>query len=250
MAKLPLVIVAALLVLRPSLAPAQTADEIIEKHLAASGGREAMSKLQSRTARGTITLGTPVGELAGTIVVYAKAPNKSRTLIKIDVSAFGAGEVLVDQRFDGNAGYVIDTFNGNRDVQGSQLEAMRNGWFPSPLLGYKDRGATIELKGQDTLGGKPVYVLTMSPKTGPTITGMIDAETFMLVRTSATINVPELGGDVEQVSDFYDFRDVDGVKVAFATRSSNAAQTITVTLMEVQNNTPIDDASFSKPVDK
>jgi len=59
----------------PSLA--QTADEIIEKHLAAAGGRAVLSKLTSRIATGTISITTPVGELKGTIEVYNKKPNKN-----------------------------------------------------------------------------------------------------------------------------------------------------------------------------
>ena len=43
----------------PSLA--QTADEIIEKHLAATGGRAALSKVTSRVSNGTITVTTPIG---------------------------------------------------------------------------------------------------------------------------------------------------------------------------------------------
>ena len=65
---------------------AQTADEIIEKHLAATGGRAALAKLSSRVATGTIALTTPVGELKGTIEVSQKKPNKTRTLIKIDAT--------------------------------------------------------------------------------------------------------------------------------------------------------------------
>ena len=109
----------------PSLA--QTADEIIEKHLAATGGRTALNKLTSRVSSGTIALTTPVGELKGTVEVYSKKPNKSRTLVKLDATALGGGQLVNDQRFDGVTGYVIDTFNGNRDITGEQLEAMKSG---------------------------------------------------------------------------------------------------------------------------
>ena len=69
---------------------AQTADEIIEKHLAATGGRAALSKVTSRVSNGTITLTTPIGDLKGTIELYQKKPNKSRKLIKLDETALRA----------------------------------------------------------------------------------------------------------------------------------------------------------------
>src|SRR5688500_2192221 len=101
-----LVAVAAVTALWSSPALAQTADEIIEKHLSATGGRAALSKLTSRRVTGSITIGTPVGDLAATIEVYSKTPNKTRTLIKVDLSAVGGGQVVNDQRFDGTTGYV------------------------------------------------------------------------------------------------------------------------------------------------
>jgi len=64
--------------------PAQTADDIIEKHLTALGGRAALEKITSRTMAGTVTLSTPAGELSGPVEIIAQAPNKSRTLITLD----------------------------------------------------------------------------------------------------------------------------------------------------------------------
>jgi len=134
------VAVAALLMLRSAQGLAQTPDDVIEKHLAASGGRAALGTLTSRTSSGSVSLTTPVGVLAGTIEVYAKAPNKSRTLVKLDLTAIGGGQVVSDQRFDGATGYVIDTFNGNREITGGQVDALRNGSFPTPLLTTGIRG--------------------------------------------------------------------------------------------------------------
>jgi hypothetical protein len=75
----------------------------------------------------------------------------------------------------------------------------------------------------------------------------IDVENLMLVRTVMSINVPQVGGDIEQVVEFSDYRDVDGVKVAFAITSTNSLQTIKATLTDVKHNTEIDDASFVRP---
>ena len=229
---------------------AQTADEIIEKHLAAAGGRAALAKLTSRVTKGTLALTTPVGELKGTVEVYNKKPNKTRTLVKVDASAFGGTEIINDQRFDGTTGYIIDSFQGNRDITGEQLEAMRNGSFPSPLLTYKENGTTATLGNREKVGTGDAFVVQLTPKSGPGVKAFIDAETFMLVRTIISLNVPQLGGSIEQVVDFSDFRDVDGIKLPFATRSVNPVQTITATVMDVQQNVEIDDASFVKPAGK
>ena len=76
---------------------------------------------------------------------------------------------------------------------------------------------------------------------------LIDSENFMLLKQVITVNVPELGGDVEQVSELSDYRDVDGVKVPYGLKSTNPAQTITAKLADVKHNVEIDDSSFSKP---
>jgi zinc protease len=242
-----LVVLGVLLLAVPRLALAQTADEIVEKHLAASGGREALGKLTSRTATGSISLTTPVGELMGTIEVYSKRPNKQRTVIKLDLTALGGGPIVTDQRFDGTTGYIMDPVNGNRTVEGPQLDAMRSGSFPSPLLNYKELGASLALSGREPVGGKEAFVLRLTPKAGPTVRMFIDSTTFMLVRTVVTVNVPQLGGDIDQVVEFSDFRNVDGITVPFVTKSTNPVQSITATMTSVKHNVDIDDAAFAKP---
>ncbi|MBM3496816.1 MAG: hypothetical protein FJX72_21220, partial [Armatimonadetes bacterium] len=62
-------------------AAAQTADEVVEKHLAAMGGRAALAKLTTQVAKGTVSVSTPAGNIGGTVESYRKVPNKSRTLM-------------------------------------------------------------------------------------------------------------------------------------------------------------------------
>src|SRR5262245_57584631 len=163
-------------------AAAQTADEIVEKSLAAAGGRAALEKLTSRSTHGTITVSTPGGDGSGTIEVLNQAPNKSRTLITLDLSSLGAGSVVIDNRFDGTAGYSMDSMRGNRDITGSQLANLRNSYFPSPLLNYKERGTGIELKGKEKVGDRDAYSLILTPKDGPVVHIFIDGESYLADR--------------------------------------------------------------------
>ena len=242
-------IIAVLVLAWAPLASAQTVDDVIEKHLTAIGGRAALAKIKSRSMTGTIALATPVGELSGPVQVMNVAPNKARTLIKLDLSAVGAGEMTVDQRFDGTVGFVADSMQGNRDITGNQLENMKNSTFPSPFLDYKDRGVTIELGGKEEIGGKDAYLLTVKPKTGSVVRQWVDADTYLPLRVAIKVEVPQMG-EVEQTTEFSDFRDVDGVKVPFTLKSSSAAQSFTITLTKVEHNTKIDETLFVKPGDR
>ena len=89
-------------------------------------------------ARGTIALGTPAGEISGTIETLNETPNKARTLIDVDLSPLGAGKLIFDQRFDGMNGYTLDSLQGNREITGAQLETMRAGSFPNPSWRRRD----------------------------------------------------------------------------------------------------------------
>jgi outer membrane lipoprotein-sorting protein len=238
---------ALLIVLPSAAASAQTADEVIEKHLTALGGREALSKITSRTMTGKIALSTPAGEVTGSIQVFGKAPNKARSLIKVDLSQFGVGELVVDQRFDGATGYVLDSMNGNRDITGNQLDNLRNSGFPTPFLTYKDSGLKAELLAKEKVGDRDTYVLQLTPKAGSASKQFFDTETYMLLKTVTTVNVPQLGRDVEQVGEFADYRAVDGIKLAHTVKSTNPVQAFTITVTSFEHNKDLDDASFAKP---
>lgn len=245
--RLSISMLAAVLVCSAALAQGQTADEIAEKYLAAIGGRAALEKLSSRVMTGTISVSTPAGDLTGSVEVYNKGPLKSRQIVKIDASQFGLGQILQDQRFDGTTGYAIDTVNGNREITGDQLEMARNNPFPTPLLKYREIGAKLELQGREKAGERDAYVLRLTPKAGPPMRIFVDAETYLMLKTVVTINVPQIGGDVEQSVNASDYRDVAGVKVPYQIRSINQFQTVSVTATKIEHNTAIDDSMFSKP---
>jgi len=225
---------------------AQTADEIIQRHLRALGGREALSRLSSRTIIGTVSVTTPGGEVSGPIEIYSKPPNKTRTLMKLDLSAFGSGELTFDQRFDGTSAYVIDTVNGNRELTGNQLENMRNATFPTAFLNYRNAGIAATLADREKIAGQETYVLILTPGTGPVSRHYLDASTHLLLKTVVTIDIPQMGL-IEQASEFSDYRTVDEVKVPFGLKITNPVQTLTVKVSSVEHNRPLDDSMFARP---
>jgi outer membrane lipoprotein-sorting protein len=231
------------------MASAQSVDDIIEKSLTAQGGRAALGKITSRSIKGTMVVSSPAGELPGTIEVLNQAPNKVRTLINLDLTSVGAGSLTVDQRFDGTNGYAMDSMRGDSEMTGDRLASLRNNSFPSPFLTFKDRGTKIILAGKEKVGDKDAYVLSVTPAAGPASRVWIDAESYLPVKTSSTIDTPETG-PLEQITEFSDYRDVDGVKVPFKLNTASAVQSFVVNVKSVEQNAKIDPALFVKPVAK
>src|SRR6185295_7928833 len=106
----------ALILFVPVAALAQTADDVITRHIAALGGREALARVTSRKTTGTVTLVLPAGEISGPFEGYYKAPNKSRAYMKIDASSLGAGEMIIEQKFDGTNGYLLNSLQGDAEM--------------------------------------------------------------------------------------------------------------------------------------
>ena len=228
------------------IASAQSADDIVERHLTAIGGRDALVKLKSRSMAGTITLSTPGGDISGPVETLTESPNKSRTFMKLDASGLGAGVITIDQRFNGTSGYVMDSLQGNRELTGDLLENARNAAFPNPFLNYKDVGATLELAGKEKVGDREAYLLILKPKNGVVYRQYIDAQSYLALRLVVKLNVPQFG-ELEQTTELLDQRDVDGVKVPFQLKSSSAVQQMTIVITKVEHNVQVDEALFSRP---
>lgn len=226
------------------LASAQTADEVVEKHLAALGGRDALGKLKTRKLTGSVTISTPGGDFSGPVETYIKAPNKSRLYMRLDLSSVGAGELVIDQRFDGTTGYMMNSMQGNTEITGNQLDNLRNNVFPSTLLSYKEAGTKVEVLPKEQIDGKDAIVLLATPKAGSVVKTFLDAETYLPVKTVTTVDIPEAGGAIEQTTEFSDYREVDGMKVPFLLKLHNVAQAFTITVTKIEHNVPIEDSIF------
>src|SRR5689334_21311109 len=79
---------------------APSADEIISKYIQAVGGKEALEKITSRTAKGTFEISSL--KIVSPLEIYAKSPNL--VALKIDVPGVG----LIEQGFNGKVAWATD----------------------------------------------------------------------------------------------------------------------------------------------
>jgi len=224
---------------------ADTVQSVIDKHLAAMGGREALMKITSRKSTGTVSISSPAGDLTGPIELYSKTPTKSRAILSLDLAAVGGpGMLTIEQIFDGVTGWSLNPMQGDQEITGAQLENMRGNFFPSPFL-QKDSPDKAELLPRETVAGKQWIVMKITRPSGNFVTLYFDPATYLLARSVTLIDNP-MGGTMQQSGESQDYRTVDGIKVPFTIINSNELQTLTIKLTKVEQNVAIDDAMFKK----
>ena len=242
-----------------------TAAEIINKHLEAVGGKQALAKLKSRVAIGTVR---KENEPEVRMAIVSESPNR--------VSA-----VYVFERFDWHL-----TFDGKKSfvrggppfprdftpIQDKYNEMLSSGLMFNSislynlLLDSESNGVKFEAKGTKKIKDRLAYVVEV--KKGKVSARLFfDAENFMWVRTeygrastSKSIqpftNESVSHADDEMSVDFYfetsDFREADGVKLPFKFEQvitypilkQKRAGTISGTITEYQHNVLIDPKMF------
>jgi outer membrane lipoprotein-sorting protein len=214
-----------------------TAEQVIEKGIQASGGREAMQKITSRTARGTVDV-TFAGITAPT-EVYAKAPNKMVSITTVE------GYGIIKNGFDGTVGWSDTPEAGIQEFKGDRNEESKRNASFNGLLKWRELYDKAELKGKEKVGERDTYVVVLAPKAGKPVMQYYDASTFELVRQVQTTISDQ--GEAEVKSDFSDYREIDGVKAPFTIRQTIPMGELIIKLTEVKHNVEIEDAKFAKP---
>ncbi len=214
-----------------------TAEEILEKNIAAVGGRKAIEKSASYCLKATLEI--KGRNVQGALEVCGKAPDKLLTVTTIDKVG------VIKQGFDGKSGWSQDPFQGLRALEGDELEKTRRQAVFNPELKWRELFIKAELTGKEKVGGLDAYVVRLTGKDGTSVTRFYDAATFLLLRADAVDEGPQ--GKIPVETLYTDYREVDGVNTAFQwTKKTPAGDTI-IKITWVKANAEIDDARFAKP---
>jgi zinc protease len=218
------------------IAPALTADQILENYIKAIGGRENWKKLTTRISTGTIDV--PAMNLSGLVTVREKAPNRSIFTVNFNGAVFQQG-------FDGTIGWSNDPQNGLREQTGEELaETKRDSDFYHPL-DLKQMYSKITVAGTDKIDDRDAYVVEASSGDLGTDKIYFDAQNGLVLRIVGQHHT--LDGPATFTEDFSDFRQVDGIKLPYTVRQESPSSTFTIKFTEIRHNEAIEDASFAKP---
>jgi outer membrane lipoprotein-sorting protein len=219
-----------------AVAQTPTAEQVLDKFVEASGGKAAMEKVTSVASKGTVDV-TFAG-VSAAAEFLSKAPDKTYFIIKVD----GYGDVR--QGFDGKVAWSDSPEAGLRELTGEQAETIkRSAVFNAPLK-WRELFTKAELKGKEKVGERDAWAVVLTPAKGKPTTQHFDVETGLMLKVSS----PAAGdqGEYTAITEFSDYREVDGVKEPFGMKNTIPAGDLIFKFTEVKHNVPVDDAKFSK----
>lgn len=212
---------------------AQTADYVINKYVAAIGGAEKWSKIQSLKVEGQI-------EVQGLAIPFT-------------MQAVHMKGMRVDAEFQGNVIIDITTptkgWSQNPLMGKSSLEAITADELKSKLdeldvqdefVNYKEKGSTVEFLGKEEEEGTSYNKVKLTTKNGNEKTYYFDLTTNLIYKEETTIK--QQGQEMKQAVKYLDYKTLEnGIKMAFKT---DMGMMMMVT-NKVTINPTIDEAIFS-----
>ena len=212
-------------------AQAQTVDEVINKHVAALGGKEKLNKIQNVVMEGSLSV--QGAEIALTVT---QVHNK---LTRQDINAMGMRgfDMLTDKE-----GWTYMPFQGMQKPEPKTADEVTKSQsdldIAGPLVDYAAKGHKVELLGKEDVEGTECYNLKISLAGGKELTCFIDPASSMIIRTKETRKLN--GQDAEMQTDLSDYKEVDGVKMPF----SITQQFGTVLFSSIKVNQTIPDSVY------
>jgi photosynthetic reaction center cytochrome c subunit len=216
-------------------ATAPTADQIVDKYIAAVGGDEAIRKVTTRQAKGVVIAnGTETP-----IEFFMKAPN-----LRLSISQNPSGGSYT--AFDGSAGWMGSTGHAARPMSPAESWAAGiDAEFALPLR-IKEMFPQLRRGRPETINGTECEVLSGTAEGHPPVRLYFDAKSGLLVRLVRYADTP-MGRNATQI-DYSDYRESGGIKIPFRWTLSRPVARFSIQLSEVKSNVAIDSAKFAKPL--
>lgn len=210
---------------------AQTADEIVNKHIDAIGGKDAWMKINSM-----VMTGMQKAQGAEITLKFTVLNGKG---MRVD---FSFGGMSGYQILTPNAGWNFSPFQGQKQAEPITADELKEAQeeldIQGSLINYKEKGHTIEYLGKDDIEGVEAFKLKETLKSGKVETIYIDPKDYFIMRVVSKRKAN--GQEMEVTQNMSNYQKLpEGIFVPMAMSGQGD---ITITKIEV--NVPVDESIF------
>ena len=223
---------------------AQTADEVLAKYFANTGGLDKWKTLKSRTMTGKAFFGQEFP-----VTVYEKAPNKQKTVVNVQ------GMELMLNVYDGKDAWMRNPLQGGKDamkMDDEQSKDIKDEEFEDNFIDYKMKGHEVTLEGTEEVDGMKCFKIKLvrnknNPKEDITEFHYFEPENFVpIMRTTYIRSGPQKGTEVKGY--LSDYQDVNGLMFPFSLEQKINGQSLSkITIEKITINDITDDSIFAFP---
>ncbi|MCH8054382.1 MAG: hypothetical protein IH895_09990 [Planctomycetes bacterium] len=215
--------------------------QIFDRHIEVTGGREAYEKLQNVLTQGTITV-TRSGQNMG-FTEYRAAPNKYLQIIESDDRG------VLREGCDGETVWRLSEEKGPLIFEGAaRASLLREGAF-NKLLHLADLYQIVETVGIEEIDGVECYHVLMTPPRGLSESNFYSVDSGLLMTRRVLIFVPGPSGHLPREVAFSEYEETGGIRAPRKLRKTQMGHEFITTIDSVEYNVDLADDFFDLPDD-
>jgi len=228
-------------------AQAQTVDEIIDKYLKNTGGKDKWAALKSVKMTGKAKaqgMDLPISII--------QAGDKQKMVITFQ------GKDITQMAFDGTTGWSTNFMTMKAEkMEAEQSENMKQETadFPDPFVNYKQKGYKVALEGKEKVEGTECFKIKLTKKPVKVdgkeeenvVYYFFDTENYVPIMTRTTIKRGQMKGATVE-SALSDYQEVNGLFFPFSVSTKyNGKPGEAVAMEKIELNVPINAKDFAFP---
>lgn len=212
------------------------AEEVMDRYVEVTGGKEAYLKLKNRKVTGRLEI--PAAGISGKVTIYQEG-TKMRTSMEIP----GIGQI--EQFCDGKHAGEVNPLSGSRLLEGEELAmTLRQSYFQSDV-DWRKLYPKAKVTSTATVAGKPCFVVELETPEGYKATKMFDQKTGLLV--AEKVSFKGQMGDVTAENVITKYKAIDGVQMAVETKMTMLSQEIILKVDNIEHNIALPKEIFEFP---
>lgn len=216
-----------------------TPEKVVEDYFFAITGQSSMKKVKKMYKKIkdiTVVMETEMQGMKIDMVAKSMAPNMSMVEVSMN------GMTVQKQVFDGEKGGSTG-MQGKNELKGEELEAMKLQSVMHSELKYEELGYKLALVSIEDVNGSDAYKVSITDSKGNVSYDYFDVASKLKVYSTSTEKGPD-GEEMESMSEYSDYKEVEGIKYPFLRTRNMGPQIMEMKVKEIKVNSKLKAEDF------